>query len=134
LNDHFKEWAEVIDFKHVRVLKKNNTLEGIDVSFVEGAIASEKDAKKLREIRKNSKKLVCIGSCAVNGMPSAQRNNFDPKKKKEIEFLIKKFHMAKKVRTVAEVVKVDDKVPGCPMNEQLFLNTVNKYLKEFGVT
>src|SRR3989344_1381418 len=77
LNDHFKEWSKTIDFQHVRVLKSNNKLEGLDVAFVEGAIASENDAKKLKAIRRNCKKLVVIGSCAINGMPSAQRNEFD---------------------------------------------------------
>jgi len=133
LNDHFTEWAKVIDFQHVRVLKKNNKLEGLDVAFVEGAIASNRDADKLRKIRKNCKRLVAIGSCAVTGMPSAQRNTFSSEKKKEIEFLIKKFHMAKKVRNVSRVVKVDYKVPGCPMNESLFLEVLGKCLKEFKI-
>jgi len=131
LNDHFSQWSKLIEFQHVRILKKNNTLKGLDVAFVEGAIASTRDAQKLKEIRKNCKRLVAIGSCAVNGMPSAQRNVFDPKQKKEIEFLIKRFHMAKKVRTLAQVVKVDDQVSGCPMNETVFLQIVDKYLKEF---
>ena len=85
LNDHFKEWSKIIDFQHVRILRKNNKLENLDVAFVEGAIASSDDAKKLREIRKNCKKLISIGSCAINGMPAAQRNSFDPKRKEEIE-------------------------------------------------
>ena len=133
LNDYFDEWAKVVDFQHVRILKKNNKLEGLDVAFVEGAIASQSDAKKLKEIRKNCKKLVAIGSCAINSMPSAQRNLFDSKKKKEIEFLIERFHQAKKVKKLSEVVKVDDKVPGCPMNEELFLKVLNKCLKEFKI-
>lgn len=98
-----------------------------------GAIASIKDERKLKEIRRNCKKLVAIGSCAINGMPSAQRNNFDDEKKKEIEFLIEKFHQSKKVKKLDEIVKVDAKVPGCPMSETAFLNTLNDYLKEFGV-
>ena len=133
LNDHFKDWSKLVDFQHVRILKKYNKLEGMDVAFVEGAIASAKDAKKVKEIRKNCKKLVAIGSCAVTGMPSAQRNNFDPARKKEISFLIKKFHQAKKVKKLEEVVKVDAKVPGCPMNEKIFLETLNNCLKEFKI-
>jgi|SRR3989344_2533825 len=133
LNDHFKEWSKIIDFQHIRILRKNNKLNNLDVAFVEGAIASSDDAKKLREIRKNCKKLISIGSCAINGMPAAQRNSFDPKRKEEIEFLIKRFHLAKKVRTVQDVVKVDDKVPGCPMNEETFLQILDKYLKEFKI-
>lgn len=133
LNDHFDEWSKVIDFQHVRILKKNNKIHNLDVAFVEGAIASEHDALKLKEIRKNCKKLVAIGSCAINGMPSAQRNTFDDGKKKEIEFLIEKFHLAEKVRTPSDIVKVDDRVMGCPMSEQAFLDVLNKTLKEFNI-
>ncbi len=133
LNDHFEEWSKVIDFQHVRVLKSKNKLEGLDVAFIEGAIATDKDAEKLKEIRKNCIKLVAVGSCAINGMPSAQRNNFNNEQKKEIEFLIERFNLAKKVSKVEEIVKVDDKVPGCPMSEQAFLDVVNKTLKEFKI-
>jgi len=84
-------------------------------------------------IRKNSKRLVAIGACAVNGMPAAQRNSFDEPLKQEISFLLKRFKQAEKVRMVKEVVQIDDEVPGCPMEENVFLNVLDKYLKEFGV-
>ena len=133
LNDHFEEWSKVIDFQHVRVLKSNNKLEGLDVAFVEGAIASKTDEEKLKNIRKNCKMLVAIGSCACTGMPSAQRNMFDEEKKKEIQFLIDRFKMYDKVYKLDELIKVDAKVPGCPMNEDIFLKTVNEALKKFKI-
>ncbi|MFH1592081.1 MAG: hypothetical protein ABIB47_01805 [Candidatus Woesearchaeota archaeon] len=133
MNDHLKEWLKVVDFQYMRVLKKDNKLEGLDVAFVEGAIASYRDVKKLKKIRENCKKLVAIGSCAINGMPAAQRNLFDPKRKEEVEFLVERFHMLKKVETLKEIVKVDDQVPGCPMSEEGFLKVLNKYLKVFKV-
>jgi len=133
LNDYFFEWKNFIDFQFVRILKSRNKLEGLDVAFVEGAIASKKHERKLKEIRKNCKKLVAIGSCAINAMPSAQRNLFDPERKKEIEFLVEKFHMAKEVHKLSDLVKVDDQVPGCPMDEKKFLNVLDKCLKEFNI-
>jgi coenzyme F420-reducing hydrogenase gamma subunit len=133
MNDNFFKWKELLDIRHASVLKRNNTLKDIDVAFVEGAITTEKDAKKLREIRKNSRKLVTIGSCAMTAMPSGQRNMFDDKLKNEIAFLIERFHQSEKVRAVHEVVAVDDAVPGCPMDEGIFLKTLDKYLQEFGV-
>ncbi|HLC65686.1 MAG TPA: hypothetical protein VJI46_06205 [Candidatus Nanoarchaeia archaeon] len=133
LNDHYAEWSKVIEFQHVRILKKNNMLKGLDVAFVEGAIASEKDAGKAKKIRDNCKKLVAIGSCAVTGMPSAQRNLFDEEKKKEIAFLLERFKLAEKVVPLSEVVKVDAQVPGCPMSENDFLAMLESCLKEFGI-
>lgn len=133
MNDNFFKWKKLLDIKHARVLKKNNKLKDIDVAFVEGAIATDHDAEMLKEIRKNSKKLVAIGSCAINAMPAGQRNNFDENLKKEIAFLIERFKQMEKVQAVKEIVTVDDEVPGCPMEENVFLNILDKYLKEFGV-
>jgi len=133
LNDHFEEWSKVVDFQYIRILRSKNKLEGLDVAFVEGAIASAREKKKLLEIRANCKKLVAIGSCACTGGPSAQRNTFSPELEKEIEFLLRKFHQADKVSKLEDLVKVDAKVPGCPMNEAKFLETLNGMLKEFGV-
>lgn len=133
LNDHFEEWNKVVEFQYVRVLRSKNKLEGLDVAFVEGAIASGREKKKLLEIRKNCKKLVAIGSCACTGGPSAQRNMFPKELHKEIEALLKKFHQADKVSKLADIVRVDAKVPGCPMSEEKFLEVMGKMLKEFGV-
>ncbi|PIN91546.1 hypothetical protein COU57_00155 [Candidatus Pacearchaeota archaeon CG10_big_fil_rev_8_21_14_0_10_32_14] len=133
LNDHFDDWSKVINFQHVRVLKSKNKLEDLDVAFIEGAISSADEAFKVKEIRENSKKVVAIGSCACTGMPSAQRNDFNSKQKAQIEELMKKFHHARKVEKLEEVIKVDAKVNGCPMNEQVFLNVVNDTLREFGI-
>lgn len=133
MNDNFFKWKDLIEIRHARVLKRDNKLTGIDVAFVEGAITNDSDAAKLRSIRKNCKKLVTIGSCAIIGMPAAQRNTFDDETKKEIEFLLTRFRQADKVRTVKEIVQVDDEVNGCPMQESIFLSMLDKYLKEFGV-
>ena len=133
MNEHLPEWKNLLDIRHARVLKSNNTLRGIDVAFVEGAITTEHDARKLRSIRKNSKKLVAIGSCAVSAMPSGQRNNFDEGLKKEIDVLLKRFKQTDRVRSLKEIVTVDDELPGCPMEEGAFMSMLDKYLKEFGV-
>lgn len=133
MNQRFFEWKKLIDIRYAKVLKDENKLKGLDVAFVEGAITNDRDAKELVKIRKNAKRLVAIGACAVNAMPAGQRNTFDPKIKADIEFILKRFKQADKVLMIKEVVKVDDEVPGCPMEENVFLNVLDKYLKEFGV-
>lgn len=134
MNDRYFKWRDLLDIRHARVLKDDNTLEGIDVAFVEGAITNDRDASELRDIRRNSKRLVAVGSCAINAMPAGQRNAFDEGTKKEIQFLIDKFNQSSTVKKIWDIVQVDDSVPGCPMQEELFLKTLDKYLKEFGVS
>jgi coenzyme F420-reducing hydrogenase gamma subunit len=133
MNDYFFEWEKIIDFKYFKLLKSKNELKDLDVAFVDGAISTFKEEKRLKEIRKKSKKLVAIGSCAVNGSPSNQRNFFSEDTKDEIKLVLDEFGHRDKVSSLNEIVTVDDYVPGCPMEEGKFLEVLNKYLKEFKV-
>jgi sulfhydrogenase subunit delta len=133
MNENYFKWKELLDIRHARVLRRNNDLDDLDVAFVEGAIATEVDARKLRKIRKNAKRLIAVGSCAITGQPSGQRNMFGDELKKEIEFLVTRFGQTEKVRSLNEIVQVDDEIPGCPMDEAAYFRVLDKYLKEFGV-
>lgn len=133
MNDKFFEWKEQLEFKHCKVLKTKNEWGDMDVAFIEGAISSDKEARMAAKIRLLAKKVVAIGSCAVTGMPSAQRNQFGPGLRKEIAPFIEKYGIWEKVRSLKEVIPVDDDVPGCPMTEKGFAIILEKYLKEFGV-
>ena len=134
LNDNFFTWKKLLDFKHFNVLKSKNDMTDLDVAFVEGAIASDHDKEKLLKIRENAKFLVAIGACAVTGLPSGNRNNFDDKLKAEISPYLEQYHQNKKVFALHELIQVDDSVPGCPMVESEFLKVVDKYLKFFNIT
>lgn len=131
MNDHWQEWKKIFDFRHARVLKSNNVLDDFDIAFIEGAIASDEHAAKLKEIREKSKRIVAIGACAVIGMPAAQRNYFNEKQKQEIEFLTARFSALPKVLKVSDVVRIDAEVGGCPMDPAKFLEAVNKLVAEF---
>lgn len=130
LNDHWREWKELFEFRHARVLKKNNVLDELDIAFVEGAIATPEHEAKLKEIRAKSKKLIAIGACACVGLPSAQRNTFTAGQKEEIQFLIDRFKALPQVLKLSDVVQVDDQVPGCPMDPKVFVAKVEALVKE----
>ncbi|MFH2106205.1 MAG: hypothetical protein ABII22_03015 [Candidatus Micrarchaeota archaeon] len=132
MNENYFEWKKLIEFKHCKMLKSKNEMGPFDVAFIEGAISTDKEADELKKIRNLAKYVVAIGACACTGMPSGHRNNFDDALKKEIAPTIKKFHLWEKVLPLDQIVKVDDKVPGCPMDTNIFLNVLGKYLKEFG--
>ncbi len=133
LNERWQDWKKLIDFRHARVLKTKNVLDELDVAFIEGAIASPEHVKKIKEIRSKSNKLVAIGACAVTGMPSSQRNQFNEETLAEIGIVLERFKHLKKVQTVKEVVPVDAEVPGCPMDTKKFLEIVDWALKEFKI-
>lgn len=133
LNYKFKQWSDKVEFRHCRVMKSNNALDGLDVAFVEGAISNEKEVAKLKEIREKAKRVVAIGTCAINGYPSNHRNFFDDARREEIRLILERFGHREKVVGISEFVQVDAVVPGCPIVESAFVQVMEKYLKEFGV-
>lgn len=133
LNDNWEKWKDLVVFKHARVLQSKNTLKDIDVAFVEGAIANKKNREELLEIRANSKKVIAIGSCACTGVPSDHRNKFDDDTKASIQYLLDRHGYESKVLPISEVVEIDDKVPGCPINEAMFIKVLEKQLVDFGI-
>jgi sulfhydrogenase subunit delta len=134
LNDHLDEWKKLVEFRHVRALKTNNSLEGLDVAFIEGAISSDTQAEEVKKIRANAKYVIAIGSCACTGLPSASRNEFtNDDITDRIKSYTDRFDYSQKVRKLADVIVVDDQVPGCPMNVTMFLEILNKYLKLFNI-
>lgn len=130
LNTHYKDWFKKVEFVHARVLRKDNTsdIKEMDVAFVEGSISSDRQEAKLKKIREKAKKLVAIGSCAIVGSPSNQRNFFNRDQETEIKPILDLFKYKEKMMKLSEIVTVDENVPGCPMNEQVFLQIMDKYL------
>jgi sulfhydrogenase subunit delta len=134
LNDHLDEWKKVVEFRHMKALKTKNSLAGLDVAFIEGAISSESQEEEARQIRENSTYVVAIGACACTGQPSTSRNQFASEQINErIQWYLSHFDYAKEVKSLSGVIQIDDMVRGCPMKVPAFLQTLNKYLELFGV-
>lgn len=134
LNDHLDEWVQVVEFRHMKTLKTNNSMEGLDVAFVEGAISSDSQAEEVRRIRDNARYVVAIGACACTGKPSTSRNQFvDEQINERIQWYLDHFDYGKEVKPLDEVIEVDDMVRGCPMKADSFKQTLGKYLELFEV-
>ena len=118
----------------MKALKTNNSLSGLDVAFIEGAISSESQANEVRQIRENAKYVVAIGACACTGQPSTSRNQFVSEQLNErIRWYLGHFDYGKEVKSLGEVIEVDDMVRGCPMKVTSFVQTLEKYLYLFDV-
>ena len=129
LNTKYFEYMKKMKIENFRAIKSDKGIKELDIAFVEGAISTESEIRKLKEIRKKTKKLVALGSGAINGYPSNQRNKFDTSKKKEIQPLIKKLHQIREILSINEFVKGDDEIPGCPVDKNLLIKKIESYLK-----
>jgi len=129
LNKNFDKWTSRIDFVDFRALRPFKKVSKTDVAFCEGAISTESEVNKLKNVRANTKKLIAFGSGAVTGYPSDQRNKFSAKKLKEIAGDLKKFHQIAKVSPIKNFVKVDDEINGCPVNEADVVKKIEELLR-----
>ena len=91
----------------------------LDIAFVDGAVAQERDLYLLKEIRKRSGLLIAIGTCAVWGGIAAMRNDLSR------DVLVEKvygkegkFLKSLKVLPISAYVKVDFSITGCPVEKK----------------
>jgi NAD-reducing hydrogenase small subunit len=110
----------------------------VDVTLVEGAVASEDDLKKIRKIREHTRVLVSLGDCALTGNVSAMRNTCGPQpvylRVYEENVLQPQVPtvgvpaLLDRVRPVHEVVPVDVYVPGCPPSADTIYQVLSELL------
>ncbi len=117
--------AEKIDLVYSPLVDVKEFPHEVDLTIVEGAVATDEDIIKIRKIRRHTKLLLCLGDCAVTSNVPSMRNTYTV-----AEVFDRAYHenaqlnrqnpstalpqLLDRVRPVHEVVKVDIFVPGCP--------------------
>ena len=125
LDERLLEIAGKIDLLYSPVVDAKEFPDNVDLTLVEGAIASEEDMEKVLLARSKTKLLVALGDCAVTGNVPALRNNFvlaDVLKRGYVDNATDNPgaptqevpKLLDKVIPLHELVPVDLFVPGCP--------------------
>jgi len=112
--------------KHVDIVEFREAMDDkadfYDIAFIEGSISSPSCVERIHDIRRRSKYLVALGSCAVNGGVNAMKNLHPIDEVRETVYGEDKYLFATlPAMAVSSVVKVDYEVRGCPMTQQDFL-------------
>lgn len=98
-----------------------------DIAIIEGSITRPEDEERIKEIRNRAKVLIAIGACATIGGINKLKNNFELDEVRECVYgqAGKMEHLdTAMTKAVDEVVKVDFKIHGCPMNPEEFTYAV----------
>lgn len=98
-----------------------------DIALVEGSITRPEDEERLKTIRARAKVLIALGACATTGGVNKLKNRFDLDEVKSCVYGkdAQKPHLnTAMTKAVDEVVKVDFKVHGCPIDRQEFTTIV----------
>jgi NAD-reducing hydrogenase small subunit len=131
MDERLLELAEVVDVVYSPLVDTKVFPDEVDITLVEGAVASVDDEKKIKKIREHTKMLVAMGDCAVTGNVPAMRNPIGPEailNRAYIEnvsaqpqipcVVVPK--LLRVVRPIHEFVKVDVFLPGCPPSADTF--------------
>ena len=101
----------------------------LDIAFVEGVVATDRDLDALKVVRKRAGFLVALGTCAVWGGLPAMRNNL-PREVlgREAGDGGAEFPDVDEARPAADFVPFDFLLPGCPIERGEFLALVRAVL------
>ena len=125
MDERLIDLAEKIDLVYSPLVDFKECPPDVDVTLVEGGVATDGDVRKMRKIRARTKVLISLGDCAVTGNVPSMRNSLDIADVYDRAY-VENAHtqrqrpatrlpvLLERVRPVHELVKVDVHIPGCP--------------------
>jgi NAD-reducing hydrogenase small subunit len=139
LDERLIEIGERADLVYSPLVDAKDYPVGVDVCLVEGAVGSEADLAKLRQIRDRTRVLVAFGDCAVTSNVPGMRNpigagpllqrayvdnvTLHPQIPAEVVP-----RLLPKALPIHAVVDVDVYLPGCPPSADLIYTTLDALL------
>ena len=122
--------ADRIDIVHFLEASSHVEPGPYDVSLVEGSITTAEDRRRIQAIRRDSRFLITIGACATAGGIQALKNWGD-----RAEFIRHVYPQSEFISTlststaIADHVKVDFELRGCPINRHQLLEVLGALIK-----
>jgi len=124
--------AEKVEIVHFAEAGPVEPYTPVDISFVEGSITTPDELERIQQVRANSKVLITIGACATSGGLQALRNNANADEWMAAVYPSPQFIDTLATATpIADHVRVDYELWGCPINSEQLLAVVKALL--FGV-
>lgn len=121
--------AAALDIRMFLEAGPSEMLDHYDISLVEGSITTAHDAERIQDVRQRTGLLVTIGACATAGGVQALRNTADV-----AEYCTAVYARPDWIETlatstpIADHVKVDHELRGCPVSKQELVDTITALL------
>jgi coenzyme F420-reducing hydrogenase gamma subunit len=121
--------ADLVDIKHFIEAGPVNHDAEVDIAFVEGCISTNAEVERIQHVRAKSRYLITIGACATSGGVQALRNlnqsqDWVSSVYASPEYIDSLAHVA----AVAQHVRVDFEVWGCPPNSRQIVTVIRSLL------
>lgn len=121
--------AEVVEIAYFLEATSKIVAGPYDVTLVEGSITTPHDMQHIQEIRQQSKVLITIGACATSGGIQALRNWGDHEAFLHAVYARPDYISSLQTSTaIADHVKVDYELRGCPINRFQLLEVIRTLL------
>jgi NAD-reducing hydrogenase small subunit len=131
MDERLLELAEIVDLVYSPLVDTKGFPDQVDITLVEGAVASVDDEVKIRKIRAHTKTLIAIGDCAITANVPSMRNPIGPQPILDRAYIenatlqpqipcVVVPKLLSVVRPVHEFVEVDIYLPGCPPSADTF--------------
>lgn len=127
--DELLSVAGAVEIAHFLEASSRTMPGPYDVALVEGSITMPDDAERIREVRRQTKFLVTIGACATAGGIQALRNWADCDEFLRAVYARPDYISTLKTSTpIADHVKVDFELRGCPINKHQLLEVLSSLI------
>jgi len=118
-----------VEIAYFRMAQHGNIPGPYDISLVEGSISTPRELREIKDIRQNSKILVAFGDCAGTGCVPSIRNWIPQHASEATVYQDTSVIESFRLRPLAEYVKVDAHLPGCPPDRKMILGFLIKTLQ-----
>jgi NAD-reducing hydrogenase small subunit len=145
MDERLLDLLQYVEFDRSPLTDKKRFTGRCDIGLIEGGCCNEENIHTLREFRENCDLLIAVGQCAIMGglpvMRNAIMHSDDPLREcleTAYQHSEKVYNpgnqipndpalplLLDKVYTLAEVVKVDYQIPGCPPSGDTLFRTLN---------
>ncbi len=121
--------AGAVEIAHFTEASSTEVAGPYDVSLVEGSVTTERDVRRLADIRSASRVLVTIGACATSGGIQALRNFADVREFTSVVYARPEYISTLATSTpVSDHVAVDFELRGCPIDSRQLLELLTALL------
>jgi len=119
--------VEIVQFREAMSEKGND----YQIAFIEGSCTRESDEQRLRAIRQQAVIVVALGACAHLGGVNAMKNRWPIE---DVQTYVygragRDLYESYPARPISEVIEVDYAIPGCPIDREEFVRTVQRLLQ-----
>jgi sulfhydrogenase subunit delta len=117
------EAVEIVQFREAM----SHTGDDYQVAFIEGSCSRVEDEVRLKTIRSRAEIVIALGTCAYMGGVNALRSwHSQHEVRRYVYGELANFYPGGEVRPVSDVIHVDGFIPGCPIDQNEFIQSAKR--------